>query len=82
MWPSHLKPIAWNADGNMVRMKLGLYHSTHNVADGDVEYKNISIEGPNGIIRTSKEDSGDDTSGSGNQQCTIDKATVSIHARL
>lgn len=37
----------------MVRMKLGLYHSRNNVADGEVEYKNISIEGPAGIIRTS-----------------------------
>lgn len=35
-WPSELKPVAWNDDGDMVRMKLGLYHSTHNVADGDV----------------------------------------------
>lgn len=37
----------------MVRMKLGLYHSPDNVADGEVEYKNIEIEGPAGIIRTS-----------------------------
>lgn len=37
----------------MVRMKLGLYHKIHEVADGEVEYRDISIEGPNGIIRTS-----------------------------
>lgn len=35
-WPSELKPVAWNDEGDMVRMKLGLYHSTHNVADGEV----------------------------------------------
>ncbi|CAN0032916.1 unnamed protein product, partial [Sphacelaria rigidula] len=58
----------------MVRMKLGLYHSTHNVADGEVEYKNISIEGPNGIIRTSPE-MGDSKEEENNQQCTIDGHT-------
>lgn len=53
VWPSNLKPVAWHKDSEMVRMKLGLYHSIHNVADGEVEYKDISIEGPKGIIRTS-----------------------------
>eukprot|EP00752_Nemacystus_decipiens_P010979 g9756.t1 len=53
VWPSHLKPIAWHRDSEMVRMKLGLYHSINNVHDGEVEYRDISIEGPNGIIRTS-----------------------------
>lgn len=52
-WPSNLEPVAWHRGAEMVRMKLGLYHATHKVADGEVEYKNISIEGPNGIIRTS-----------------------------
>lgn len=31
-WPSDLKPIAWHRDSEMVRMKLGLYHSIHNVS--------------------------------------------------
>lgn len=35
-WPSHLEPVAWHNGGDMVRMKLGLYHSTNNVADGEV----------------------------------------------
>lgn len=39
-------------------MKLGLYHSVNNVADGEVEYKNIEIEGPAGIIRTTADDRG------------------------
>lgn len=47
-WPSNLKPVAWHRDSEMVRMKLGLYHSRDNVADGEVEYRDISIEGPNG----------------------------------
>lgn len=97
VWPKSLAPVAWHRDSEMVRMKLGLYHSTGNVSSGscpscscslcvttlrhmfhtwatgnitlgrslpllslfqkvhdqEVEYKNISIEGPNGIIRTS-----------------------------
>lgn len=48
VWPSKLKPVAWHRDSEMVRMKLGLYHSIHNVADGEVEYRDISIEGPSG----------------------------------
>ena len=32
VWPSDLKPIAWHRDSEMVRMKLGLYHSPHNVS--------------------------------------------------
>lgn len=36
VWPSNLKPVAWHNDGEKVRMKIGLYHFTHNVADGDV----------------------------------------------
>ncbi|CAM9604350.1 unnamed protein product [Sphacelaria rigidula] len=58
IWPQNLKPVAWHRDSEMVRMKLGLYHSPGNVHDGEVEYKNISIEGPNGIIRTSPEPTG------------------------
>ncbi|CBN74037.1 conserved unknown protein [Ectocarpus siliculosus] len=53
VWPSDLKPVAWHRDSEMVRMKLGLYHSIHNVHDQEVIYQDISIEGPNGIIRTS-----------------------------
>eukprot|EP00903_Cladosiphon_okamuranus_P018095 g16653.t1 len=53
VWPSHLKPVAWHRDSEMVRMKLGLYHAPDKVHDGEVEYRDISIEGPNGIIRTS-----------------------------
>ncbi|CAN0536605.1 unnamed protein product, partial [Ectocarpus sp. 12 AP-2014] len=30
VWPSDLKPVAWHRDSEMVRMKLGLYHSIHN----------------------------------------------------
>lgn len=37
-WPSDLKPVAWHNGGDMVRMKLGLYHSTNNVADGEVSH--------------------------------------------
>lgn len=37
----------------MARMKLGLYHSKNNEADGEVEYRDISIQGPNIIVRTS-----------------------------
>ena len=50
MWPKHLKPVAWHRDADRVRMKLGLYHKKKKVADGEVEYKNISIEGPNGEL--------------------------------
>ncbi|CAM9650390.1 unnamed protein product [Ectocarpus fasciculatus] len=55
VWPSNLKPVAWHRDADRVRMKLGLYHKTNQVYDGKVEYRDISIEGPNGIIRTSPE---------------------------
>ncbi|CBJ49107.1 conserved unknown protein [Ectocarpus siliculosus] len=55
VWPSNLKPVAWHRDADRVRMKLGLYHKTDQVYDGKVEYRDISIEGPNGIIRTSPE---------------------------
>lgn len=55
VWPQELKPVAWHEDSEMGRLKLGLYHSPNNVADGEVEYRDISIEGPNGIIRTSRE---------------------------
>lgn len=48
VWPKHLKPVAWHRDADRVRMKLGLYHKKKEVADGEVEYKNISIEGPDG----------------------------------
>lgn len=75
VWPSNLKPIAWHRDSEMVRMKLGLYHSIHNVADGEVEYKNISIEGPKGIIRTSPAPS-DDEPDDDDQTCTVDPKTV------
>lgn len=42
-----------------------------------VEYKDISIEGPNGIIRTSREDDDDDEDDKNkSQQCAInDKVT-------
>lgn len=53
VWPKNEKPVAWHSNAEMVRMKLGLYHSINDVYDGEVEYRDISIEGPNGIIRTS-----------------------------
>lgn len=74
VWPSHLKPVAWNNDGDMARMKLGLYHSIHNVADGEVEYKDISIEGPKGIIRTSPLPS--DVDEVDEETCMVDPKTV------
>lgn len=52
VWPTHLKPVAWHIDSEMAKMKLGLYNSKNKVADGEVEYRDISIEGPKGIIRT------------------------------
>ena len=61
VWPQNLKPVAWNNDGDMVRMKIGLYHAKDEVADGEVEYKNISIEGPAGRIRTSSRRIPDDS---------------------
>lgn len=48
VWPSHLKPVAWHEDADRVRMKLGLYHKIDEVHDGMVEYRDISIQGPNG----------------------------------
>lgn len=48
VWPKHLKPVAWHDDADRVRMKLGLYHKTDEVHDGMVEYRDISIQGPNG----------------------------------
>eukprot|EP00904_Undaria_pinnatifida_P008919 jgi/Undpi1/5157/HiC_scaffold_19.g08508.m1 len=66
VWPSKLGPVAWHRDAEMARLKLGLYHSKDNVADGEVEFRKISIEGPNGIIRTSpKEDDEDDDDDAG-----------------
>ena len=56
-WPLNLKPVAWHRDAEMARMKLGLYHARDHVADGEVEYRDISIEGPRGIIRTTPESS-------------------------
>lgn len=50
VWPKALKPVAWHRDADRVRMKLGLYHKKKEVADGEVEYKNISIKGPNGKL--------------------------------
>ena len=47
-WPEHLTPVAWHSDAKMERLKLGLYHKTDQVADGEVEYRNIRIKGPNG----------------------------------
>ncbi|CAN0009839.1 unnamed protein product, partial [Hapterophycus canaliculatus] len=55
VWPSKLKPVAWHKDADRVRMKLGLYHKTNQVHDGKVEYRDISIKGPNGIISTARE---------------------------
>lgn len=51
VWPEDLPPIAWHNDAEKVRMKLGLYHEEDKVADGEVEYRSISIEGPNGKPR-------------------------------
>ena len=48
VWPKDIKPVAWHEDANMVRIKLGLYHKTDLVHDGEVEYRDISIKGPNG----------------------------------
>ena len=48
VWPQDVEPVAWHEDANTVRMKLGLYHKTDLVHDGEVEYRDISIEGPNG----------------------------------
>lgn len=48
VWPKHLKPVAWHDDADRVRMKLGLYHKIDEVHDGMVEYRDISIQGPNG----------------------------------
>ncbi|CBN74038.1 conserved unknown protein [Ectocarpus siliculosus] len=53
VWPSSYKPVAWNDDADTIMFKLGLYHIKNKVADGEVEYKNISIQGPNGLLRTS-----------------------------
>ncbi|CAM9093516.1 unnamed protein product [Pylaiella littoralis] len=52
-WPSNYKPVAWNDDADTIMLKLGLYHTKNKVADAEVEYKNISIDGPNGVLRTS-----------------------------
>ena len=62
VWPSDLEPVAWHRDAYWVRLKLGLYHSAGNVADGEVEYKDVSVEGPNGIIRSSSASSAEDSS--------------------
>lgn len=72
VWPSHLKPVAWHRDAERARLKLGLYHSIHNVADGEVEYKNISVEGPNGIIRSSPVSSDDDDDEEDEHVCSAD----------
>lgn len=48
VWPKHLKPVAWHDDADRVRMKLGLYHKIDEVHDGMVEYRDISVQGPNG----------------------------------
>ncbi|CAM9203087.1 unnamed protein product [Ectocarpus sp. 8 AP-2014] len=53
VWPSSYKPVAWNNDADTIMFKLGLYHIRNKVADAEVEYKNISIQGPTGTIRTS-----------------------------
>ncbi|CAM9214400.1 unnamed protein product [Choristocarpus tenellus] len=46
-WPSDERPVAWsNEESDSVRLKLGLYHSTDNVGDGKVDYKDISVVGP------------------------------------
>ena len=55
VWPKNLTPVAWNPKSKMARMKLGLYHKEDQVADGEVEIRDVSIEGPNGTIRTSPE---------------------------
>lgn len=53
VWPSNQKPVAWQSDADMMRLRLGLYHIKDKVSDGEVEYKNVAIEGPYGTIRTS-----------------------------
>ncbi|CAM9124123.1 unnamed protein product [Hapterophycus canaliculatus] len=53
VWPSSVKPVAWHDGADSMMFKLGLYHIKNKVADAEVEYKNISIEGPTGAIRTS-----------------------------
>lgn len=83
MWPKDLKPVAWHRDAEMARMKLGLYHSINNVADGEVEYRDISIEGPNGIIRTSpkpKNNNNDDKDDDDNGSCSASVRGRYIHA--
>eukprot|EP00752_Nemacystus_decipiens_P001582 g1543.t1 len=55
VWPKHLKPVAWHKDADRVRMKLGLYHKIDEVHDGMVEYRDISIQGPNGVITTARD---------------------------
>lgn len=42
VWPQDLEPVAWHRDAEMVRMKLGLYHSRGNVADGEVSVSTLS----------------------------------------
>lgn len=51
VWPKKLTPVAWHKDADRVRMKLGLYHKVDQVHDGMVEYRDISIQGPNGKFR-------------------------------
>lgn len=48
VWPSHLQPVAWHSGSDMVRAEVSLYHKTNTVHDGEVEYRRISVSGPNG----------------------------------
>ncbi|CAN0560802.1 unnamed protein product, partial [Ectocarpus sp. 12 AP-2014] len=39
-----LKPVAWHRDSEMVRMKLGLYHSIHNVGLPTLPYLDACLQ--------------------------------------
>ena len=43
VWPKHLNPVAWHRDSEMVRMKLGLYHSKGNVRRADTSFSPRAI---------------------------------------
>ena len=60
-------------------LSLSLSLSLLQVADGEVIYRDISIEGPNGIIRTSPPT--DEDGGSNEGTCSVDTATVRAACR-
>ncbi len=55
---------------------MALFSLFLQVADQEVIYRDISIEGPNGIIRTSPPEDIDGTTPTPVGTCTIDTATV------